>query len=161
MNARMKIAAPLLLAATAALAATGFAHRTTQVSQAQPPASEPYAAPSAQQPYAAPAADETASMPAANDRSMAPAVQYRSRTNVTVTAPRPSDDELLRNAVTDRLSNDAALSGKIGVEAYRHTVSLTGRVTTTNQVERAGMLARSIDGVWDVNNYVLARVGQS
>jgi osmotically-inducible protein OsmY len=60
----------------------------------------------------------------------------------------------------DRLAGDARLSGKIGVESYRHVVSLTGRVTTTGQAERAEAIARSVEGVRDVNNYLTARVGR-
>jgi hypothetical protein len=51
-----------------------------------------------------------------------PVIEHRaSHRRVEVNAPRPSDDELLRNAVMDRLSSDRMLGGKVGVEAYRHT----------------------------------------
>jgi hyperosmotically inducible protein len=76
-----------------------------------------------------------------------------------VTAPRPSEDELLRNAVMDRLSADPRLAGRIGVESFRHVVSLTGRVTTRAQVDRAETLARSVRGVRDVDNRLTSRVG--
>jgi osmotically-inducible protein OsmY len=49
----------------------------------------------------------------------------------------------------------------VGVEAYRHTVSLTGRVLNTMQIDRAETIVRGVDGVWDVNNYLNARVGRS
>jgi len=104
---------------------------------------------SAQASIEAPVAEPTA----------APVIERRAHRRVEVNAPRPSDDELLRNAVMDRLSGDRNLGGRIGVESYRHTVSLTGRVTTAGQVERAEMLARSVEGVRDVNNYLTARVG--
>ncbi len=142
MNARVKLAIPLMLATTAALAATGFANRDMSEESIVPAPQE--------QPYVAPA-----------EENIAAPVQYSSRESVTVTAPRPSNDELLRNAVMDRLSTDARLSGRIGVEAYQHTVSLTGRVMSTGQVDRAESLARGVDGVWNVNNYLSARVGKS
>jgi len=145
MNARMKLAVPLMLATTAALAATGYANVKMGDDSIVP----------------APPADESVAAPAAPADTTAQPVQYSSRESVTVTAPRPSNDELLGNAVMDRLSGDARLQGRIGVEAYRHTVSLTGRVMSTNQVDRAESLARGVDGVWDVNNYVTARVGNS
>jgi len=150
MNARLKLAVPLMLATTAALAATGYANmNASEASTPQAPVA---------QPYVAPAGDAAIAQPAGN--AVQP-VQYSTRESVTVTAPRPSNDELLRNAVMDRLSGDARLQGRIGVEAYRHTVSLTGRVMSTSQVDRAESLARGVDGVWDVNNYITARVGRS
>jgi osmotically-inducible protein OsmY len=155
MNARLKLALPLLLATTAALAATGIAQRPEDVSSAPPAETHPYVQSSTQAAIAPEAAAPIASEPAA-----APVVEQRAtHRRVEVNAPRPSDDELLRNAVMDRLSTDRMLGGKIGVEAYRHTVSLTGRVTTTGQAERAESIARSVDGVYRVNNYLTARVG--
>ncbi len=160
MNKRMKIAAPLMLATTAALAATGY-------TQLQSTETHPYVAPNASDNWVAPAPNEQPGTAANATESMAapaaapaPVVEPRAQPPVEITAPRLSEDELLRNAVMDRLASDG-LSGKVGVEAYRHTVSLTGRVTTTGQIERAGTLARSVDGVWRVDNYLLARVGMS
>ena len=153
MHARMKLALPLMLATTAALAATGIAQQgTNDVSNAPASVTRPYVQSSTQATFAPEAAAPVASEPT-------PAIEHRAHRRVEVNAPRPSEDELLRNAVMDRLSGDRNLAGKIGVESYRHTVSLTGRVTTTGQVERAEMLARGVDGVRDVNNYLTARVG--
>ena len=173
MTARSRISTTLLLALSAA-AATGFAYRTSQA-----PATEG-SAPGAATPTVMPAAHERSTAPAASVEHVLPAVfelyaapvpayrteayetgAYQTEPPVTVTAPRPSEDELLRNVVMDRLSADAYLSGRIGVESHRHTVSLTGRVGTTGQAERAGMIARGVAGVRNVNNYLLARVGMS
>ncbi|HXS51477.1 MAG TPA: BON domain-containing protein [Usitatibacter sp.] len=164
MKARLHIAIPLLLATTAALAATGYTLQSSET--------HPYAAPAASDNWVAPAPNE---QPAASTNATqsiaapavapapvaAPAPAPYEEPRVEINAPRLSEDELLRNAVMDRLANDRALAGKVGVEAYRHTVSLTGRVTTTGQIERASTLARSVDGVWRVDNYLLARVGMS
>lgn len=158
MNARMKLALPLMLATTAALAATGIAQQSAgDTSNARMNETHPYVQSSTQATIAAPAS--TAPAPAASEPTAAPVIEHRAHRRVEVNAPRPSDDELLRNAVMDRLSGDRNLGGRIGVESYRHTVSLTGRVTTTGQVERAESIARSVEGVRDVNNHLTARVG--
>ena len=170
MTARSRISATLLLALSA-VAATGFAYKANQTPAIQ-------SSDSGVKPAAMPAADDRSAAPSTNDQATPatydqpappPAIEQYSvpvparyaEPPVTVTAPRPSEDELLRNVVMDRLSGDAYLSGRIGVESYRHTVSLTGRVGTTGQVERAGAIARRVDGVRGVNNYLLARVGMS
>jgi len=161
MTPRTKLSAALFLSLTA-VAATGFAYKPEMAS----PQAAPYVTPAVTTSAAVPIAEAPAA-PAASDDTIpaaAPertAMEHYSLPPVTVTAPRPSDDELLRNAVLDRLASDARLSGQIGVEAYRHTVSLTGRVANTMQVDRAETIVRGVDGVWDVNNYLNARVGRS
>lgn len=111
-------------------------------------------------------------MPPATQSAIAPApatevatppkdIEHYSLPSMSVTAPRLSEDERLRNAVMDRLSADSHIHGLIGVESYRNVVSLTGRVTTTLQKERAETIARSVEGVRDVNNYLTARVGST
>ena len=90
-----------------------------------------------------------------------PDIEHYSLPSTVVTAPRPSDDELLRTAVVDRLSADERLSGRIGVETYRHVSSLTGRVATTGQKDHAEAVVRGVDGVWDVQNFIRTRVGES
>jgi hypothetical protein len=161
MTPRTQWSAALFLSLTA-VAATGFAYNSSMsTSQATPyttPAVTTSAAvPIAEEPAIAPPSDDTIP-PAAPERA---ALEHYSLPAVTVTAPRPSDDELLRNAVLDRLASDSRLSGQVGVEAYRHTVSLTGRVLNTMQIDRAETIVRGVDGVWDVNNYLNARVGRS
>ncbi len=164
MKAGIRIAAPLVLAAAGALAATGFGYSRHEMTTAQAPSATSATTDTAPAPMTNDGrmtTSRTDEAPVATAEMPAPAPAYRSHRRITVIAPRPSDDELLRNAVMERLNGDAGLAGRIGVEAYRHTVSLTGRVTTTGQIERAGMLARGVDGVQDVNNYLLARVGMS
>ncbi len=167
MNQQIKIAAPLLLATGAALAATGFADRPAPAAPPEASVATPYVQAQVQAPAPAvpavnaPAAVNEPAAPPAPEVAPAPVVRHYAAPPVTVTQPRPSEDVLLRNAVMDRLANDARLGGRIGVTSYRHTVSLTGRVTTTAQVERAGAIARGVDGVWSVDNRLLARVGMS
>ena len=164
-----KLSATLVLALTA-VAVTAFAYTTSETSRTQTAAIDaaPPVTVNVDEHAMAPVADEhpvatTNETPApltTGNPAVVPDIEHYSLPPVTVTAPRPSEDELLRNAVVDRLAADARLSGKIGVESYRHVVSLTGRVTTTGQAERAEAIARSVEGVRDVNNYLTARVGQ-
>jgi hypothetical protein len=177
MTARSKLSVTLVLALSA-IAATSFAYVTNN---------DPHTASAA--PNEATAedvtdVDEHAAMPGAEEVPIAPApiapaptatpapqatgnpapvphMEHYSMPSTVVTAPRPSDDELLRTAVVDRLAADSRLSGRIGVETDRHVVSLTGRVTTTGQKDRAEQIARSVDGVWDVQNFIRTRVGES
>jgi len=165
MTPRTKLSAALFFSLTA-VAATGFAYKSnTTTSQAIPDATPAVttsaAVPIAEEPAIAPASDDTIPAAAPTAAPQPAALEHYSLPAVTVTAPRPSNDELLRNAVLDRLASDSRLSGQIGVEAYRHTVSLTGRVANTMQVDRAETIVRGVDGVWDVNNYLNARVGRS
>lgn len=79
--------------------------------------------------------------------------------DIVVTAPRATDDELITYDVMDRIATDPRIQGRVGVETYRNNVTLTGRVTSPVQVERAERDAKSVDGVRDVNNLLRARVG--
>ncbi len=161
-----KASATLILALFTG-AATGFAAiaasepsspQVTDVDQHAMPPAQP--APSPQP--AAPASESLAA-PASAPAAAAPPkdIEHYSLPPVSITAPRLSEDERLRNAVMDRLAADSYIHGRIGVESYRRVVSLTGRVTTTLQKERAETIARSVEGVRDVNNYLTARVGST
>ena len=79
--------------------------------------------------------------------------------DIVVTAPRASEDQLITYDVMDRIATDPHIQGRVGVETYRNNVTLTGRVTSPVQVERAERDAKSVDGVRDVNNLLRARVG--
>ena len=78
---------------------------------------------------------------------------------VDVTAPRATQDQLITYDVADRIAADPNISGRVGVETYRNDVTLTGRVTSPAQVDRAASDARSVPGVREVNNELRARVG--
>jgi hypothetical protein len=78
---------------------------------------------------------------------------------IDVAAPRGSRDQLITEDVADRIANDPAVSGRVGVETYRSDVTLTGRVTSPAQADRAASDARSVPGVRDVNNELRTRVG--
>jgi len=170
MTARSKLSVTLILALSA-VAATSFAYVTNNDPHALTIADEATAedatdvdahaiAPPAEETPAAPAPVAPAPQATGNPAAV-PHIEHYSMPSTVVTAPRPSDDELLRTAVVDRLAADARLSGRIGVETYRHVVALTGRVTTPGQKDRAERIVRGVDGVWDVQNFLHTRVGES
>ena len=159
-----KASATLILALLTG-AATGFtaiaanepsAPEVTDIDQHAIPRPQPAPAPLPAAP-----ATETPTAPASAPAAATPPkdIEHYSLPSMSVTAPRLSEDERLRNAVVDRLAADARIHGRIGVQTYRRVVSLTGRVTTPLQKERAETIARGIDGVRDVNNYITTRVG--
>ena len=78
---------------------------------------------------------------------------------IDVTAPRASEDQLITYDVADRIAADPNISGRVGVETYRNDVTLTGRVTSPAQADRAATDARSVPGVREVNNELRSRVG--
>jgi osmotically-inducible protein OsmY len=78
---------------------------------------------------------------------------------IIVTAPRYTDDDLITADVADRIANDDRISGRVGVETYRSDVTLTGRVATRGQADRAERDARAAGGVRDVSNLIRPSVG--
>jgi hypothetical protein len=173
MTARSKLSVTLVLALSA-VAATSFAYVANNDPHAagnEAAAQNEAATDNETAPQDVTDVDEHAMTPPAEEAPAAPQptgnpapvphIEHYSLPSTVITAPRPSEDELLRTAVVDRLAADARLSGRIGVETYRHVVSLTGRVTTTGQRDHAEAIARSVDGVWDVQNFIRTRVGES
>ena len=79
---------------------------------------------------------------------------------IVVVAPRANEDDLIAADVADRIASDPRIGGTIGVDSYRNNVTLTGRVATQAQADRAERHAHSADGVRDVNNTIRASVGQ-
>ena len=78
---------------------------------------------------------------------------------IVVTAPRANEDDLIAADVADRIAMDPHIGGTIGVDSYRNNVTLTGRVATEAQKERAERHANSADGVRDVDNQIRSSVG--
>lgn len=78
---------------------------------------------------------------------------------IVVVAPRSSRDDLISADVEDRIASDPRIGGVIGVDTYRSNVTLTGRVATEAQKERAQRHAQAVDGVRDVNNEIRSSVG--
>ena len=79
---------------------------------------------------------------------------------IVVVAPRANEDDLIAADVADRIASDPRIGGTIGVDSYRNNVTLTGRVATQAQADRAERHAHAADGVRDVNNTIRASVGQ-
>jgi hypothetical protein len=81
------------------------------------------------------------------------------REAIIVNAPRMTQDQAITNDVVDRIASDPRISGQVGVETYRNTVTLTGKVLSPNQADIAASDARSVPGVREVNNELRSRVG--
>jgi BON domain len=110
-------------------------------------------------------ADETPLAPS-TDEAQAPVPAAATEANppyteppITVTISPQDRDTLINKDVMDALANEPNLSGKIGVETNNQVVTLSGRVGTTGQVDRAGRIARGVTDVNEVQNLLHARVG--
>ena len=74
------------------------------------------------------------------------------------TVGRYVDDTILTTNVKRELYNDPNISsGDISVESYKGTVELCGFVDTPQQISRALATTKSVDGVDDVINHLLAK----
>src|SRR5689334_5833478 len=69
-----------------------------------------------------------------------------------VTAQRSAEDQAITSAVIERLRNDPQISGRIGVDTVRNVVTLSGRVSTPMQADRAASHAMRTAGVREVDN---------
>ncbi len=163
MNSR-KLAISLSIAVAGAFAGPALADQVIEVYTA-PATQDYYYVPSISDSYVISPTDDYHA-PLASDAYVVPVPQdyttttvYYDEPPIVVTAPRPSDDAVIASEVVDRIASDPYVEGNIGVDSFRGRVDLTGRVATTNQVERAETDARGVDGVVDVNNYLRARVG--
>ena len=71
------------------------------------------------------------------------------------TAGEVVDDATISTKVKGALLNDENISGfAISVKTFEGEVTLTGAVDNERQRRRAGDLARSVDGVRQVNNLI-------
>ncbi len=84
----------------------------------------------------------------------APSVTY-TEPRIIVTPPL-TEDQLTTRDVMQRLANDNMLRGRIGVETFHDSVTLTGRVMTPWQADRAGSIAQNTPGVRMVSNEIHA-----
>jgi len=168
----MKRLTALVLAAGAAMSAPAFAETVTyylwdpvtrsyvQRSVDRPEPVTTYVAPSVT--YSAPPSTTTYVAPETTTY-VGPSVTYyetvRYEPDIVVTAPRATNDQLITGEVMDRIASDPSISGRIGVETYRNDVTLTGRVATQGQADRAERHAKAVPGVDEVTNLVRGRVG--
>lgn len=167
----MKRLTPLVLAAAAALSAPAFAETVTYY--LWDPVTRTYVERSVDRsdPALISAPSVIDSAPPSTPTYVAPTTTYVAPPNVTyhdpvrygpdivVTAPRASEDQLITGEVMDRIASDPGISGRVGVETYRNDVTLTGRVATQGQADRAERHARAVEGVDEVTNLVRPRVG--
>jgi hypothetical protein len=86
-------------------------------------------------------------------------VTYIEEPPVIVTAPRLTEDQAITEEVMDRIASDPRIDGRIGVDTYMDKVTLSGRVVTPWQADRAQMHAQNTPGVREVDNQIRARVG--
>ncbi|MGA2037998.1 MAG: BON domain-containing protein [Bryobacteraceae bacterium] len=79
-----------------------------------------------------------------------------------LTASKPVSDDMIYDQVRIRLSGDpVAKGGGFTVEVKQGVVTLTGTAETQPQKDRAGKLAKKVNGVKQViNNLTVAKSGQ-
>lgn len=159
----MKKLSAICLTAGAALSVPAFAGTVTHYSYAWDPATNSYVETKTvyyDQPstvtYVAPPT-VTYSQPATVTYVEPVAVAY-TEPPIIVTAPR-SEDQAITLDVMDRIADDSSIRGRVGVETYRNVVTLSGRVGTPWQAEKAQTHAMNTPGVREVNNELRARVG--
>jgi hypothetical protein len=78
---------------------------------------------------------------------------------IVVTAPYLTEDEAITDDVIDRIAADPSIHGRIGVDTYENKVTLSGRVGTPWQAEKAASHAQSAPGVREVDNQIRGRIG--
>jgi hypothetical protein len=88
-----------------------------------------------------------------------PAIVAYAEPPIIVTAPRLTEDQAITGEVIDRIASDPGISGRVGVDTYRNTVTLSGRVGTPWQADKAARHAQNTPGVREVNNELRARIG--
>ena len=77
---------------------------------------------------------------------------------IVVTAPY-NEDRAITYDVMDRIASDDSIHGRVGVDTYQNVVTLSGRVNTPWQAEKAQTHAMNTPGVREVNNELRARIG--
>ena len=78
---------------------------------------------------------------------------------IVVTAPYLTEDEAITQDVMDNIAADPSIHGRVGVDTYENKVTLTGRVGTPWQAEKAGSHAQNTPGVREVDNQIRGRIG--
>jgi len=74
------------------------------------------------------------------------------------TAGQYVDDTTITTRVIAEIIKEPTLSKfEVSVETLQHVVQLSGFVSTSENVARAGELARGVNGVWSVKNDLVVR----
>jgi osmotically-inducible protein OsmY len=76
-----------------------------------------------------------------------------------VTGNRSPEDRAITAAVIDRIAADPLISGRVGVDTQRSVVTLSGRVATVVQADRAAWHAMRTAGVREVDNQLRSHPG--
>jgi osmotically-inducible protein OsmY len=76
-----------------------------------------------------------------------------------VNAQRSAEDQAITLAVIDRIAADPLISGRVGVDTVRNVVTLSGRVATPIQSDRAARHAFATKGVREVDNQLRSHPG--
>ena len=159
----MKKLSAIFLAAGAALATPAFAERVVHYSYAWDPASSSYV--ERETVYYDEAPTVTYVQPSTAAYAEPGTVTYVAPSTVTyveppivVTAPY-SEDQAITDDVMDRIASDGTIHGRVGVDTYQNVVTLSGRVNTPWQAEKAQSHAMNTPGVREVNNELRSRIG--
>ena len=78
---------------------------------------------------------------------------------IVVETPRLTGDQAITEQVMDRIASDETIRGRVGVDTYMNKVTLSGRVGTPWQAEKAQRHAQYTPGVREVDNQIRARIG--
>ena len=76
-----------------------------------------------------------------------------------VTANRSAEDQAITASVMERIAADPLISGRVGVDTQRNVVTLSGRVATPLQADRAAKHAMRTSGVREVDNQLRSHPG--
>lgn len=76
-----------------------------------------------------------------------------------VTANRSAEDQAITATVIERIAADPLISGRVGVDTQRSVVTLSGRVATPVQADRAVRHAMRTTGVREVDNQLRSHPG--
>ena len=154
----MKRMTALLLAAGVVTAAPAFARTVTEYTYAWDPLTQSYVE------RKTVVYDDA--LPVTTTYIEPSTVTYYEPTTVTyveppiiVTAPYLTEDQAITSEVMDRIATDGGISGRVGVDTFNNKVTLSGRVGTPWQADKAQRHAQNTPGVREVNNELRSRIG--
>jgi hypothetical protein len=149
----------LLLAAGVVTAAPAFARTVTEYTYAFDPVTQSYVEHKTVVYDDALPATTTYVEPAPVTTYYEPATVTYVEPPIIVTAPYMTEDQAINTEVMDRIASDPGISGRVGVDTFNNTVTLSGRVGTPWQADKAQRHAQNTPGVREVNNELRSRIG--
>jgi len=78
---------------------------------------------------------------------------------IIVTSPYLTEDQAITSEVMEKIYNDSQINGRVGLDTYNNVVTLSGRVGTPWQADRAVRHAQNTPGVREVNTQLMSRIG--